>query len=80
MALAARPQLTYPISVTRVEPVAVAKEEGNVFVVQCEFPGGYQEWWRPGMTGVAKLDVGKRRIIWILTHRTVDFLRLRLWW
>ncbi len=80
MALAARPQLTYPIRVTRVEPVAVAKDDGNVFVVQCEFPEGYQEWWRPGMTGVAKLDAGKRRIIWILTHRTVDFLRLRLWW
>jgi hypothetical protein len=32
------------------------------------------------MTGVAKLDIGRRNLIWVLTRRTVDFLRLRLWW
>ncbi len=32
------------------------------------------------MTGVCKLNVGKRPIVWIFTRRTVDFLRMFLWW
>jgi hypothetical protein len=32
------------------------------------------------MSGVARLNVGKRTLIWLATHRTADFLRLRLWW
>jgi multidrug efflux pump subunit AcrA (membrane-fusion protein) len=80
IALASRPEEVYPIEVFRMEPVAVAEEKGNVFVVHAGFPGGPQDWWRPGMTGVAKLIIGDRSLIWIATHRTVDFLRLRLWW
>jgi len=36
-------------------------------------------WWRPGMTGLCKLSTEKRTLFWILTHRTVDFLRMKLW-
>jgi hypothetical protein len=32
------------------------------------------------MSGVARVGVGKRSLLWIITHRTLDFLRLRLWW
>ncbi len=80
IALASRPQETYAIRLWRMEPVAVPKEKGNVFLVQAQFPAGVQPWWRPGMTGVARLEAGERRLLWILTHRTVEFLRLRLWW
>ena len=31
---------------------------------------------RPGMEGVGKVEVGDRRLIWIWTHRFVDWLRL----
>jgi hypothetical protein len=31
------------------------------------------------MSGLAKVEVGQRRILWVLTHRTLDFLRLKLW-
>jgi len=37
------------------------------------------DWWRPGMAGVAKIHVGHRSFLWILTHRTVDFLRMFFW-
>jgi hypothetical protein len=30
------------------------------------------------MTGVAKVDAGNRQIFWILTHKIVDFLRLKI--
>jgi hypothetical protein len=32
------------------------------------------------MSGVAKLSVERRSFLWILTHRTIDFLRMRFWW
>jgi len=79
ISLASRPQDSWPIRVLRVEPAAVAREKGNAFVVRCGLEDGPQPWWRPGMTGLARLEAGRRRPVWVLTHRTVDFLRLRLW-
>jgi hypothetical protein len=35
--------------------------------------------WRPGMAGEARVDVKHRPLIWIWTHRLIDFLRLKLW-
>jgi hypothetical protein len=32
------------------------------------------------MTGLAKIDAGSRNISWVLFHRTIDKLRLWLWW
>ena len=80
MALAANPELNFSMEVFRIEPVAVAKEGGNIFVVHCSFPEGVRDWWRPGMTGVAKISAGRRSVLWVLTHRTIDFFRMRLWW
>jgi RND family efflux transporter MFP subunit len=80
IAFASRPQFTFPVRVERIEPVAESKEKGNIFTVRCVFTGDGQGWWRPGMSGVCKIDAGKRSLLWIFTHRTVDFLRLHFWW
>ena len=80
IALVSRPQDVYRIKVHRIEPSAVAREEGNVFLVRCALVDDHPAWWKPGMTGVTKLNAGKRTLLWILTHRTVDFIQLRLWW
>lgn len=80
IAFVSRPDLKFPIGLERIEPVAIAEEEGNVFLVRAFFEEEEADWWRPGMTGVAKINVGNRNILWILTHRTVDFLRIFLWW
>jgi multidrug efflux pump subunit AcrA (membrane-fusion protein) len=79
MAFASQPQLRFPVRVTRIEPAGQTKEEGNIFIVRCAFPGQVEPWWRPGMSGVAKVNAGKRSPLWIATHRTVDFLLLRFW-
>jgi multidrug efflux pump subunit AcrA (membrane-fusion protein) len=79
-ALESRPQERFPLRVTRIEPVAVPREKRNVFIVKAEFTAGARDWWRPGMSGVARLDAGRRTLMWLATHRTADFLRLRLWW
>ena len=33
----------------------------------------------PGMEGVAHVRVGFRPVWWVLTHRIVDWMRLRYW-
>jgi hypothetical protein len=78
--LVTQPKLKFPVEVVRIEPAAVTKDNKNIFIVRCAFAEPIQPWWRPGMSGVCKLTVEKRTLLWILTHRTVDFLRLWLWW
>ena len=41
--------------------------------------GAFRPNWRPGMGGNAKIDVGDRSPLWIMTHRTVRFLREFFW-
>jgi hypothetical protein len=31
------------------------------------------------MEGIGKLDAGERSLLWIWTHRMVDWLKLQLW-
>jgi len=80
IAFVSRPKLKFPVEVERIDPVAVAEEEGNVFLLRCEFTGDILPWWRPGMSGVSKINVGKRNVLWILAHRSIDFFRILLWW
>jgi multidrug resistance efflux pump len=80
VAFATRPEDTFAVKIERIEPAAVTERDGNVFVVRGQLQGVSADWLRPGMTGVAKLESGHRSLLWIATHRLVDFLRLKLWW
>jgi multidrug resistance efflux pump len=80
IAFVSQPDKTFPVRLERIEPAALAKEGKNVFLIRCLVDGAPEAWWRPGMSGVCKINVGERRLIWILTHRTAEFLRLWLWW
>ena len=80
VAFVSQPKLSFPVRIVKLEPAAFPRTEGNVFLVRCEFQKGVEKWWRPGMSGLCKLNVGRRTLWWILTHRTVDFLRMKLWW
>lgn len=80
IAFVTRPRLKFPVTIEAVEPSAVPRKDSNVFLVRLRFEQKPESWWRPGMTGVCKIEVEKRSLFWILTHRTVDFLRMKLWW
>ena len=76
-----RPDLTFPIRVSQINPVAKVKDSGNIFEIKAALEIDEDVlWWRPGMSGIAKITIEKRTLIWILTHRTIDFIRLHLWW
>ncbi len=57
----------------------VRGQEGNHFLVKAEILGQPEDWWRPGMTGLAKIEVGSRSIAWIVFHDLVDLVRLKFW-
>jgi multidrug resistance efflux pump len=80
IAFVSRPQLKYPFKIIQIDPVALPGDAGNIFNARGKNLDMSVDWWRPGMSGIAKLDVGSRKIIWIITHRTIDFFQMLMWW
>lgn len=80
IAFVTQPKIKYPVAVQIIQPAAVTKKDGNVFLVRLNSAITPASWWRPGMTGLCKISARKHCLFWILTHRTVDFLRMKLWW
>lgn len=79
--LLSKPDVKLPVHVEKIIPFAQVDNAGiNSFNVNVQFDDTSQNWIRPGMSGVVKIDAGKRNILWILTHKVVDFLRLYFWW
>jgi len=74
-----QPNLKYPIILTQIYPTAVAKNGKNIFTLKADLTHEAQQWWNPGMSGIAKIELGPRNILWILTHRTIDTLRMFVW-
>lgn len=79
LAFASRPEDKFAVKIERFEPVAEVRQEGNVFVMRVKVLGEPQDWWRPGMSGICKVNAGKRSLLWILTHRTIETIRMWLW-
>lgn len=68
-----------PITIEKITPVSEAAEGSNIFRVEAvlqDNPGHL----RPGMEGIGKVDIGKRKLLWIWTHRLYDWLRLQAWY
>lgn len=78
-ALVGRPGERFAITLTQLDPAAVTKDGRTVYLARAALLDAQQPDWRPGMGGNAKLDAGERPLIWVLTHRTVRFLREFFW-
>jgi len=79
LAFASRPDAKFRFQIEGIEPVGLVRPNGTVFIAIAKIEGEGEEWWRPGMSGVAKIDIGERPLIWVISHRLVDFVRLKLW-
>ena len=66
------------ITVNSITPISEVKEGRNFFRVEAKM-GKKIDALRPGMKGVGKILIGKRKLIWIWSHPFVDWLRLSLW-
>lgn len=78
LATAADPGTYYRFEVERIEPMAKIKEQKNVFGVRVRLLVQTDQL-RPGMSGVAKIDAGKRSYAWIWSRQAVNWVRMKLW-
>lgn len=79
MAFTSRPEEKFGVALAQYEPVAVIKETGTYFRVRVNVSETPKDWWRPGMSGVCKVEIGKRSVAWVYFHRTWEFVRMKLW-
>jgi hypothetical protein len=59
-------------------PVSTATEGRNFFRVEARIENASGRL-RPGMEGVSKVFVDRRRLAWIWTHEIIDWVRLKIW-
>ncbi|NNL67863.1 MAG: HlyD family efflux transporter periplasmic adaptor subunit, partial [Myxococcales bacterium] len=78
LALSGLPGETLPLAVERITPVSTSEDGRHFFRVEATLEEPH-DGLRPGMEGLAKVEVGRRRLLWIWTHGLLDWLRLRLW-
>jgi multidrug resistance efflux pump len=72
------PSDSYEFRTVKITPVATAEEGVNYFRVEARLSDESTDL-RPAIEGVAKIQVERRRLIWIWTHKAVDWVRLALW-
>lgn len=78
LALTGSPGDYLPFTVVRITPVSTAADGRNSFAVEAQLDRT-PALIRPGMQGVAKIDIGQRRLIWIWSHKLIDWFRLWTW-
>lgn len=66
------------LAVTKLTSVATAEDARNFFRVEGSLADSGRPL-RPGMEGLAKIDVGRRSLIWIWTRPLLERLRMLVW-
>lgn len=64
--------------VSKITPVSTAIEGRNYFRVEGQLLN-VSTGLRPGMEGIGKIHIDRRKLIWVWTHEMVDWLRLQIW-
>jgi RND family efflux transporter MFP subunit len=78
LATTSLPTQKFPFTVDRIVPLGQAKEGSNVFTVYGRMDSDDPSW-RPGLAGEARIDIQQKPLIWIWTHRLIEYVRLKLW-
>jgi RND family efflux transporter MFP subunit len=78
LATTALPTDRYPFTVDRIVPMPETKDAENTFTVYAHLDKT-SPTWRPGMAGEARIEIARKSLIWIWTHKFVDYLRFKLW-
>lgn len=78
LALASMPNDEFELTVEKITPVSVVDQGRNFFRVEARAKGAIDKL-RPGMEGVGKIQVERRRLVWIWTHKLVHWMRMWVW-
>lgn len=83
LATVSRPDRRLDFVVERINPVAEVVKQRNVFKVRVRLLdvdlAGQHGWLRPGLEGVARVNIDKRSYAWLWTRRLTNWLRMRFW-
>ncbi len=79
LVLSSMPGQKLPIRVNKITPVSVAEEGVNYFNVEASLTAPASIALRPGMEGIAKIEIEERRLIWIWTYKIWHWLRMFFW-
>ncbi|NOY73055.1 MAG: HlyD family efflux transporter periplasmic adaptor subunit [Gammaproteobacteria bacterium] len=63
---------------TAITPVATIKDGKNTFRVEAHL-FEKSRIVRPGMQGIGKIEIDQRPLIWIWTHRFVNWMKIQFW-
>lgn len=69
---------TFTFNVTAITPVSESGQGANTFRIEAEL-SEFPDSLRPGMEGVAKIDVEPRSLAWIWTHSFVQWVQMQAW-
>jgi RND family efflux transporter MFP subunit len=78
LALTSMPNDEIPLTVDKITPVSVVDQGRNYFRVEAVARGATEKL-RPGMEGVGKIQVERRKLIWIWTRKLVHWARMWVW-
>jgi multidrug efflux pump subunit AcrA (membrane-fusion protein) len=78
LATASYPGQHIAFEVERINPIAEVVKQKNIFKVRVRLLE-LTPWMRPGMEGVAKVDLGQRPYAWIWTRKIINWVRMTLW-
>jgi ribosomal protein S28E/S33 len=73
-----KPNIHMAFEVERVNPVAEVVNEHNVFKVRLKIENR-PDWLRPGMEGIAKIDIEQRPYGMIWLRPAINWVRMKLW-
>lgn len=79
LVLSAFPDAEINLKVVRITPISTAAEGENFFIVEAALDGTIPEDLRPGMEGIAKVNIREERLIKIWTQRTWLWMRMTAW-
>ena len=78
LALNGLPGEQLAFAVTRITPVSEVENGRNSFRVEAALETRLPAL-RPGMIGTGKVEAGQRSLLWMFSHRMVDWLRMQAW-
>jgi RND family efflux transporter MFP subunit len=78
LATTSKPTDRYAFTIDRIVPLGEPKEGENVFTVYARLDKQMPSW-SPGLAGEARIDIQKKPLGWIWTHKLIEYLKLKLW-
>jgi len=73
------PNRPLKFTVERIYPMATVVATKNIFKVRVRIDSPDAQWLKPGVEGLAKIDVMPAKYGWIWTHKMINWVRMKLW-